>query len=81
MQLALSFVAGLLASTTLAVAAPVVKDNGIRVPLTKRSAMTKPESTELDWSKVDAHLANVKAKYVRNLHNFEQSEYREVSIA
>lgn len=72
MQLKLSFVAGLIASSALAMAAPVEQEErGINIDIAKRSNLKIAGTDQIDWSKVDAHMNGLRAKYQKNLANFE----------
>lgn len=73
MQLKLSFVAGLIASSALAVAAPVEQERGIEVGISKRATLTKEGSSEIDWAKVDAHMNGLRAKYSKSFSNYEKN--------
>ncbi|EPQ32402.1 uncharacterized protein PFL1_00598 [Pseudozyma flocculosa PF-1] len=71
MQLKLSFVAGLIASS-LALAAPVAEEKGINVELTKRDSLTNG-SGHVDFGKVDRHINALRAKYQKNLDNYQRN--------
>ncbi|CDU23659.1 related to pepsin precursor (aspartate protease) [Sporisorium scitamineum] len=73
MQLKLSFVAGLIASASLAVAIPVEQERGINVGIEKRATLTKADTSEIDWTKVDSHLSALRAKYARTLAAYEKN--------
>lgn len=74
MQLKLSFVAGLIASSALAMAAPVEQQGrGLNIDIEKRSNLKIAGTDEIDWAKVDAHLNNLRAKYAASFANFEKN--------
>ncbi|GAC96622.1 endopeptidase [Pseudozyma hubeiensis SY62] len=73
MQLKLSFVAGLIATSALAVAAPVEQERGINIEISKRATLTKAGTSEIDWTKVDAHMSSLRAKYAKNFANYEKN--------
>lgn len=73
MQLKLSFVAGLIASASLAAAAPVEQERGINIDISKRATLTKAGTNQVDWTKVDAHMQSLRAKYAKSLANFEKN--------
>ncbi|KAN0066300.1 hypothetical protein ACQY0O_000394 [Thecaphora frezii] len=72
MQLKLSFVVGLIASS-LALAAPVAEERGINIELSKRANFTVPGTSEVNFAKVTAHLDRLRAKYAKNLENYERN--------
>ncbi|KAL9933762.1 hypothetical protein V8E36_007420 [Tilletia maclaganii] len=69
--------AALVAGTALTTAAPAPVPASpeagiIRVPITKRAAnLRKGNSTQVDFTKVSAHLGQLRAKYQQNLENFK----------
>ncbi|KAK0541113.1 hypothetical protein OC835_000323 [Tilletia horrida] len=74
--------AALVAGTVLSSAAPAPSPKEVtaplRIPIEKRSAsLKKPNSTEVDFGKVSAHLTSLKAKYQRNLNNFRANTGKE----
>lgn len=73
MHLKLSFVAGLIATSALAVAAPVEQERGINIDISKRATLTKAGTSEIDWTKVDAHMSSLRAKYAKNFANYEKN--------
>nr|QHB50400.1 aspartyl protease [Sporisorium reilianum]QHB50401.1 aspartyl protease [Sporisorium reilianum] len=73
MQLKLSFVAGLIAASGLAVAVPVEQEKGIDIDISKRSTLTKADSNQIDWTKVDAHMQSLRAKYANTLAAYEKN--------
>ncbi|PWZ03004.1 acid protease [Testicularia cyperi] len=76
MQLKLSFVAGLIASSALVMAAPVEQERGINIPIEKRATLNVAGSSEVDWTKVDSHMDRLRAKYAKNLAAFENNTGR-----
>ncbi|TKY90082.1 hypothetical protein EX895_000080 [Sporisorium graminicola] len=73
MQLKLSFVAGLIASAALTVAIPLEQQKGIDIAIHKRATLTKADTSEIDWSKVNAHLSGLRAKYASTLAAYERN--------
>ncbi|KAN0063820.1 hypothetical protein ACQY0O_003873 [Thecaphora frezii] len=71
MQLKLSFVVGLIASS-LALADPVA-ERGINIELSKRANLTVPGTSEVDFAKVNAQLDRLRAKYAQNLENYRRN--------
>lgn len=77
MQLKLSFVAGLIASSALAVAAPVEQERGINIPIEKRHTLTMADSDQIDWGKVNSHFDQLRAKYEKNFQAFKANTGRD----
>lgn len=74
MQLKLSFVAGLIAASALATAAPLEQqERGINIDISKRATLTVDGSSQIDWNKVDAHMASLRAKYAKSFANYEKN--------
>ena len=74
MQLKLSFVAGLIASAALVVAAPVEQEErGINIELSKRNNLVSAGTNQIDWAQVDSHMAHLRAKYAKTLSNYEKN--------
>ncbi|KAK0542980.1 hypothetical protein OC846_006349 [Tilletia horrida] len=67
--------AAIVAGAALSVSAPApsTKDvSPIRIPISKRAAdLRKPNSTQVDFAKVSAHMNQLRAKYARTLDNFK----------
>ncbi|SPO19701.1 related to pepsin precursor (aspartate protease) [Ustilago trichophora] len=73
MQLKLSFVAGLIAASSLVSAAPVEQERGLNIDIEKRGNLKVAGTDQIDWSKVDAHMNGLRAKYQKSLANFEKN--------
>ena len=74
MQLKLSFVAGLIATSALAVAAPVEQEErGININIEKRHNLKVDGTDQIDWAKVDAHMSSLRAKYAKSMANYEKN--------
>ncbi|SNX81364.1 related to pepsin precursor (aspartate protease) [Melanopsichium pennsylvanicum] len=74
MQLKLSFVAGLIAASALATAAPLEhQERGINIDIEKRANLKVAGTEQIDWAKVDAHMNSLRAKYQKSLANFEKN--------
>lgn len=73
MQLKLSFVAGLIAASSLVSAAPVEQERGLNIDIEKRANLKVAGTDQIDWSKVDAHMNGLRAKYQKSLANFEKN--------
>ncbi|KAE8257989.1 hypothetical protein A4X13_0g1985 [Tilletia indica] len=76
--------AALIAGTVLSSAAPAPSTQDIspiRVPIEKRNAsLKKPDSNEVDFGKVSAHLAGLRAKYQKSLNNYRANTGKEHSL-
>lgn len=74
MQLKLSFVAGLIAASALATAAPLEQqERGLNIDIEKRANLKVEGTDKIDWVKVDAHMNRLRAKYQKSLANFEKN--------
>ncbi|CEH18710.1 acid protease [Ceraceosorus bombacis] len=72
MQLGLSFVAGLIATSALVFAAPAPGvSEAIEIPLEKRSSLLHADSNVIDFQKVAAHVTSLRNKYQGTLNNFK----------